>query len=54
MLEVIPNLGEKRRRALLAYFGGMQQLLGASQDEIANVQGIGKILANTIYKALHE
>lgn len=54
VLEVIPNLGEKRRRALLAYFGGMQQLLGASQDEIANVQGIGKILANTIYKALHE
>ncbi len=53
ILEVIPNLGAKRRRDLLAYFGGIQQLLGASEQEIANVKGIGKVLARTIYKALH-
>lgn len=53
VLEVIPGLGEKRRRALLAHFGGMSQLLGASQMDIANVKGIGKVLASTIYKALH-
>lgn len=53
VLEVIPNLGEKRRRALLSHFGGMSQLLGASKQDIANVQGIGKVLASTIYKALH-
>lgn len=54
VLEVIPNLGVKRRRELLAHFGGMSQLLGASQMDIASVKGIGKGLASTIYKALHE
>lgn len=54
VLEVIPGLGEKRRRDLLNYFGGMQQLLGASQQELAGVQGIGPILAKTVYKVLHE
>lgn len=53
VLEVIPNLGAKRRRDLLAHFGGIQQLLGASEQEIASVKGIGKVLAGTIYKALH-
>lgn len=53
VLEVIPNLGEKRRRDLLAHFGGIQQLLGASESEIAQVRGIGKVLASTIYKSLH-
>ncbi|MDN5733250.1 excinuclease ABC subunit UvrC [Psychrobacter celer] len=54
VLEVIPGLGEKRRRDLLNHFGGMQQLLGASQQELSGVQGIGPVLAKTIYKVLHE
>ncbi|WP_201581848.1 excinuclease ABC subunit UvrC [Psychrobacter glacincola] len=54
VLEVIPGLGEKRRRDLLNHFGGLQQLLGASQQELAGVQGIGPILAKTVYKVLHE
>lgn len=54
VLEVIPGLGEKRRRDLLNHFGGIQQLLGASQQELAGVQGIGPVLAKTIYKVLHE
>lgn len=53
VLEAIPGLGEKRRRELLNHFGGLQQLLGASQDEIRQVNGIGKVMANTIYKVLH-
>ncbi|VEG12150.1 Excinuclease ABC subunit C [Moraxella cuniculi] len=53
VLEVIPNLGPKRRRDLLNHFGGITQLIGASQEEIAHVKGIGKTLAATIYKALH-
>lgn len=53
VLEVIPGLGEKRRRDLLNHFGGIQQLIGASELEIASVKGIGKVLASTIYKALH-
>ena len=54
VLEVIPGLGEKRRRDLLNHFGGMQQILGASQQELAGVNGIGPVLAKTIYKVLHE
>ena len=53
VLEAIHGLGEKRRRELLNHFGGLQQLLGASQDEIGQVNGIGKVMANTIYKVLH-
>lgn len=53
VLEVIPNLGTKRRRDLLTHFGGMGQLLGASESDIAGVKGIGKGLARTIYKVLH-
>ena len=53
VLEAIPGLGEKRRRDLLNHFGGLQQLLGASQQEIEQVHGIGKVMANTIYKVLH-
>ena len=53
VLEAIPGLGEKRRRELLNHFGGLHQLLGASQDEIGQVNGIGKVMANTIYKVLH-
>lgn len=54
VLEVIPGLGAKRRRDLLTHFGGISQLLGASEKEIASVKGIGKVLASTIYKTLHE
>lgn len=53
VLEVIPGIGKTKRQALLMHFGGIQQLLSASQDEIAEVSGIGKVLAATVYKALH-
>lgn len=54
VLEAIPGLGEKRRRDLLNHFGGLQQLLGASQQELSGVKGIGSVLAKTIYKVLHD
>ncbi len=54
VLEVIPGLGAKRRRDLLNHFGGIQKILGASQQELAEVNGIGTVMASTIYKALHE
>lgn len=53
VLEVIPGLGEKRRRDLLNHFGGLQSVLSASEAEIAGVPGIGKVLAKTIYSSLH-
>ena len=54
VLELIPNLGEKRRRELLAHFGGMQGLLSASEREIAGVKGIGTATARAVYAVLHE
>lgn len=54
VLELIPNLGEKRRRELLAHFGGMQGLLSASEREISGVKGIGIVTARAVYAVLHE
>ncbi len=52
-LEGIPGIGAKRRQALLKFMGGLQGLKKASRDEIANVPGISKELAETIYDHLH-
>ena len=52
VLEAIPGLGEKRRRELLNHFGGLQQLLGASQDEIGQVNGIGKVTVSYTHLTL--
>lgn len=54
VLEVIPGLGEKRRRDLLTHFGGIQGVLKASEKDLMGVPGLGKVMARTIYKVLHE
>lgn len=52
-LEGIEGIGPKRRRDLIRYFGGIQEIRKASVDEIAKVHGISKSLAETLYAALH-
>lgn len=52
-LEGIAGIGPKRRQALLRYFGGLQGIRKASLDDIANVPGISRPLADTIYQALN-
>ncbi len=47
-LDGIPGLGEVRRMALLRVFGSVKRLRAASVEEIAAVQGIGPVLADTI------
>ncbi|MCE9787115.1 excinuclease ABC subunit UvrC [Shewanella chilikensis] len=51
-LESIPGIGPKRRKALLQYLGGMQQVKGASVAELAKVPGISPEMAQTIHDAL--
>lgn len=52
-LEDIPGVGAKRRRELLRYFGGMQELRDASVTEIAKVPTISETLAQKIYDFFH-
>jgi excinuclease ABC subunit C len=48
----IPGLGEKRVNALLKRFGSAKRLKLATADEIAEVAGIGPILAEQIVQSL--
>ena len=47
-LEDIAGIGPKRRRDLLRYFGGLQELQRATVDELIKVSGINKALAEQI------
>ena len=52
-LNEIPGIGDKRRRALLAHFGGLKGVEAAAMDEIMKVEGIGRSTAQRIYRHLH-
>ena len=47
-LKEIDGIGDKKRKALVDKFGGIENIKRASEDELAETEGIGKALAKTI------
>ena len=53
-LDKIPGLGPSRQTALLKHFGSVRRLRAASAEQIAQVSGIGPVLAAAIRDSLSE
>ncbi len=53
ILETVPGLGPAKRRNLLQHFGGLQGVVRAGVADLAQVRGIGPVLARVIYDHLH-
>ncbi|GMR08662.1 MAG: excinuclease ABC subunit UvrC [Gammaproteobacteria bacterium] len=53
VLENISGLGPKRRQKLLRAFGGLQGITSAGIDDLSNIDGISRTLAERIYGMFH-
>jgi len=51
-LDAVPGLGPARRATLLRHFGSVRKIAGATEEEIAEVPGIGPRFASAVLTAL--
>lgn len=54
VLDEIPGVGERRKRALIRHFGSVRRIREASVDEIAAVEGVGRGVAERVARYLRE
>jgi excinuclease ABC subunit C len=52
-LDGIPGLGEVRKKRLLRHFGSVKRVREASPEELAEVQGLPRSVAQMVYDSLH-
>ncbi len=52
-LDQIPGIGVKRKKALLYHFGSAEEAKRAGLVDLERVDGISKVMANTIYNFFH-
>jgi excinuclease ABC subunit C len=52
ILDTIPGIGPKRKRALLRHFGNLQAIKNATIDELVRVEGISRTSAEIIKESL--
>ena len=52
-LDSLPGIGPARRKALIARFGGLSGVRGASIEQLAEISGISRELAEKIHSALN-
>lgn len=54
VLEDVPGIGSKRKRALLKAFGGLHGIQRAAVEDLITVEGIDRALAQRIFDLFHE
>ena len=50
----IRNIGQASAKLLCDKFGDLENIMSASPDEIASIDGFGGIMAASVYNAFHE
>ena len=49
-LDNIPGIGETKKKLLLRHFGSIEKIKSADREDLLKVKGIGKVLAEEIYR----
>ena len=52
-LDLVEGIGARRKSRLISQFGSVKGVEGASIEDLAAVEGIGRALAEKIYQELH-